>query len=336
VANELEKLSMNYIGEEVNSGNTMVQTKTEYSTALSIQRPRNLMQVVNRCEMEAALAGDDFYYSWKQGSEVIEGLSIQAAMAIARNYGNCAVDAKVQETKDSYIFTGYFIDLETGFNIARPFRQNRQSPKSKTGKEIYTGDRGADIIFQIGASKALRNVILNAMPPYITQSVIEKAKQGVVKKFETLGVVKSAAMIEKKIEALKIPKDIVERAYGVSQSWTIDKIVMIAGALKSIEDGIMRPNEAFGIPDEPVVTNEVSAEAKAKLAEAMKGKTSDYSEIKVEEVDFIDILKTELREKHNLELDKLATANDLVIDQKLAKSLLDNPALLKKYAGKAI
>jgi recombination protein RecT len=82
---------------------------------------------------------------------------------------------------------------------------------------------------------------------------------------------------------------------------------------------------------------EVSAEAKAKLANAMKPiETADCSEIKVEEVDFIDILKTELREKHNLELDKLATANNIVIDQTLAKSLLDNPALLKKYAGKAI
>jgi recombination protein RecT len=94
-------------------------------------------------------------------------------------------------------------------------------------------------------------------------------------------------------------------------------------------------NGDYEEPEEP--KKEVSAEAKAKLANAMKPiETADYSEIKVEGVDFIDILKTELREKHNLELDKLATANDLVIDQALAKSLLDNPALLKKYAGKAI
>jgi recombination protein RecT len=87
--------------------------------------------------------------------------------------------------------------------------------------------------------------------------------------------------------------------------------------------------------DEP--KKEVSAEAKAKLANAMKPiETADYSEIKVETPDFIDILKTELREKNGLELDKLATANSLVIDQDLAKSLLDNPPLLKKYIGKAI
>jgi recombination protein RecT len=94
-------------------------------------------------------------------------------------------------------------------------------------------------------------------------------------------------------------------------------------------------NGDYEEPDEP--KKEISAEAKAKLANAIKPiETADYSEIKVEEVDFIDILKTELREKHNLELDKLATANNIVIDQTLAKSLLDNPALLKKYAGKAI
>ncbi len=86
------------------------------------------------------------------------------------------------------------------------------------------------------------------------------------------------------------------------------------------------------------IKKEVSAEAKAKLANAMKTpiETADYSEIKIETPDFIDILKTELREKNGLELDKLATANNLTIDQDLAKSLLDNPALLKKYIGKAI
>jgi recombination protein RecT len=86
------------------------------------------------------------------------------------------------------------------------------------------------------------------------------------------------------------------------------------------------------------IKKEVSAEAKAKLANAMKTpiETADYSEIKIETPDFVDILKTELREKNGLELDKLATANNLTIDQELAKSLLDNPALLKKYIGKAI
>ena len=103
-----------------------IQTKTSYTTAMQIIRPRNLTVVTQRVLEEASIAGDEFYYSWSQGGSTIEGLTVGAAMAIARNMGNCAVPVTVEETKDTYIFTATFIDLETGFNLQRSFRQNKK------------------------------------------------------------------------------------------------------------------------------------------------------------------------------------------------------------------
>lgn len=223
----------------------MLRTQTQYSTAVQVVRPRNLNIVTNRCLEEAAIAGDEFYYSWSQSGSIVEGLTVGAALAIARNFGNCAVDTKVEETPTSYVFYGAFIDLETGFNIVRPFRQNKQSPKTKTGKDVYSGDRGKDIIFQIGASKAIRNVVLNAVPKWLASKVISKAKENVVGKIEKMGIEKTRTLVLNKINALGIDIKRVEFAYGNSKSWDIEKLVMLMGAIRSIEDGIESPDTIF-------------------------------------------------------------------------------------------
>ena len=222
-----------------------IQTKTSYTTAMQIIRPRNLTVVTQRVLEEASIAGDEFYYSWSQGGSTIEGLTVGAAMAIARNMGNCAVPVTVEETKDTYIFTATFIDLETGFNLQRSFRQNKISPKSKSGKEIYSGERGADILFQIGQSKAIRNVVLNAVPNWLSKKVIEKAKENISKKIEQMGTEKAKAYIIKKAEALKVSLDVIESSFGKMGGWDTVKMVQISGAFRAIEDGFANIQDAF-------------------------------------------------------------------------------------------
>ena len=222
-----------------------IQTKTSYTTAMQVIRPRNLTVVTQRVLEEASIAGDEFYYSWSQGGSTIEGLTVGAAMAIARNMGNCAVPVTVEETKDTYIFTATFIDLETGFNLQRSFRQNKVSQKSKSGKEIYSGERGADIIFQIGQSKAIRNVVLNAVPNWLSKKVIEKAKENISKKIEQMGTEKAKAYIIKKAEALKVGLDVIENSFGKMGGWDTVKMVQISGAFRAIEDGFANIQDAF-------------------------------------------------------------------------------------------
>jgi len=245
---EVETISKyDSVSERAIEGSGLMQTRSPYSTAVQVVKPRNLDMVIKRCEMEAAIAGDEFYYAWKQGGEFIEGPTVGAALAIARNFGNCAVDCKIEETQYAYIFHGAFIDLETGFNLVRPFRQNKQSPKNKEGKDIYKGERGVDIIFQIGASKGIRNAVLNGVPKWLVSKVIKKAKENVVKKISEMGVEKARAMIITKANALKIPIERIEASYGLQKGWDIEKLVMLSGSIRSIEEGIESVDALFPI-----------------------------------------------------------------------------------------
>ena len=226
-------------------GSTMMQTKTQFTAAVQIQEKRDLMIVQERCLQEASIACDDFYYSWEQGGKMIEGVTIGGALAIARNWGNDAVVCRVEELPNSYIFHGDFIDLETGFNLSRPFRQNKQSPKKKSGADIYTGDRGIDIIFQIGASKAIRNVVLNAVPKWLSNKVLAKAKEGVATKIKQMGKEKARQFITDKANAVKVEIENIEENYGLVTGWDVEKMVLIWGGLKAIEDGMEKAEVVF-------------------------------------------------------------------------------------------
>jgi hypothetical protein len=238
----------------------MLQTRSSFQTALSVIRPRNLEVVQRRCEAEAELAGDEFFYSWNQGGESIEGLSVGAALAIVRNFGNCAVEVKVTELPNSYVFDGVFVDLETGFNLVRPYRQNKQSPKTKSGKDVYSGERGIDIIFQIGTSKAIRNVVLNAVPKWITTKVIAKAKKNVVAQYEELGIEKVKGIIFRKAEAQGISRDRIEGVYGKEKVWDIETCVKIGTAIKAVTDGVEKATDLF-----PVISETHTAATETKV-----------------------------------------------------------------------
>ena len=164
----------------------MLRTQTQYSTAVQVIRPRNLQMVERKCLEEAAIAGDSFYYSWKQGGKIIEGLTVGASLAIARNFGNCVVECRVEEQPFSFVFLPAFIDLETGFNLVRPFRQSKETLKRKDGSEVYKEGRGEDVIFQIATSKAIRNVVLNASPKWLNDKVMATAKENVINKIKSM------------------------------------------------------------------------------------------------------------------------------------------------------
>jgi hypothetical protein len=269
----------------VNEG--MIQTRSSYQTAIQVIRPRNLQDVERRCLIEAAMAGDSYYYSWKQGGEIIEGLSVGAALSMVRNFGNCAIECKVVEQPLCYVFEGVFIDLETGFNLIRPFRQNKTSPKKKDGGDVYKGERGTDIIFQIGTSKAMRNAVLNALPKFLADKVFAEAKKNVRSKIETMGIEKAKLMILKKAAALGISQERVEEQYGKEKAWDIEGVIQITSALRAVEDGLEKDIELFPLLEGEQSTKSVSqpkAEETASLLtqpEQTPPATSDTQEMPV-------------------------------------------------------
>jgi len=187
----------------------MQRMQTAYSTAVSVQKPRNLDKVVDNVMREAEFAREDFFYAWGEGKDHIEGNSVGLALTVVREWGNCAIETEVEETSASYVFTAHFIDLETGFTLSRNFRQSKNW--RVYGK--FDDARKDDIRFQIGQSKAIRNVVNNAMPRWLLNQAREKAKESLEKNITKEGI---AIASEKAIAALA--------QYGVSEDRILSKL----------------------------------------------------------------------------------------------------------------
>lgn len=255
----------------IESGGVLRRTQTPFTTAIAVVKPRERNQVINACEDEARIAGDEFYYSWtiktKQGPRLVEGLSVQGALASARNWGNCAVPVDVEETEDAYIFTASFLDMETGFNLQRSFRQRKEQ---NIGSK-YDDARAEDIVFQIGQSKAIRNVILNALPSWLISKVLAKAKENIIEKINTMGL---ATAKQKTIDFLGkygITVERIENKLGKkSSTWMAEDLALLQGAMKTLLAGQESADSLFPEVNQEA-TDKTSQKADAlgkKLAEA--------------------------------------------------------------------
>lgn len=260
--------------EVLQQGGALQKTTSEFTQAIVIQKPRDRNTIIRACEEEAAIAGEEFYYSWtvkaKGGPKLVEGLSVGGALAASRNWGNCAIPCKVDETDTHYIFTASFIDFETGFNLQRVFKQRKE-------QNIGMKDtaRADDITFQIGQSKAIRNVALNAMPSWLTKKMIDKAKEQVIAKITKMGVTVAQKKALEFFQKQGIGIERVEKKMSKNHKhWTAEDLAIIQGAMSSLVNGQESADSLFPeIGEESTVaTNQKKETLKQKIAEKNKKK----------------------------------------------------------------
>lgn len=254
-------------GALVQGSQIMQRVGNQYATAIGVQRPRDLNLVKRKVCQEAELAGESMYYSWsvknQDGSKSsIEGPSIKLAMTIARNFGNCVAGCveEVEDTPSAWIFTGSFIDLETGFNFVRKFRQSKGSKvHMKTDDE-----RKDDIRFQIGQSKAIRNAVIASVPDAIIEQAITAAKSGVTRKIEdAIKVNKLPAVQDAAIAALKklgVDEEAILSRHSIAdrKALTVEHLVLMHGDIRTIQDGVERADALY-----PPVKEEESSQTKS-------------------------------------------------------------------------
>ena len=267
----------------VASGAALQKVQTQFSTAVAIQRPRRRLEVIRACEEEATIAGDDFYYSWtvkaKEGPKLVEGLSVQAALAAARNWGNCGIPCSVEENMNTYIFTATFVDLETGFNLQRTFRQKKNL---NIGKKY--DERAEDIVFQIGQSKAIRNVILNALPSWLTTKMLAKAKENVIEKINKMGIAVAREKTVAFFAKYGVTADRIESKLGGKKvtAWDAEDLALLQGAMNTLISGQESADSLFPVHQETASKAEdVKArfEDKGQLASSEPTKTNDGSDV---------------------------------------------------------
>ncbi len=241
---------------------------SDYYVRKPVDIERDLVIVERRLLAEANLAGEDMYYAWGEGDDRVEGGSIILAMALFRNWGNCVVEQlPMQEMHDAYIFTARFIDLETGSTYDRQFRQS----KKWTVYGRFDAARKEDIRFNIGQSKAARNVILRVLPEYLKNKAIAMAKEGVRERLEKFikdkGIVAAQDLVLDALTKEGVPVERILDHYKIANksALDVDKIVELRGNLRAIQKGEERAEDMYP-PTE--------VEAAAKAARSPEGQRS--------------------------------------------------------------
>lgn len=245
-------------------GATVRQMRLDnYLTAVSVQKPRDKMMVIKEVEFEAELLGEKAYYSWTAGGSMIEGPSVDLAMVMIREWGNCAARADlVAETGTHFLFDGIFMDLEKGITVIRQFRQ----VKENRGKGKMDAERAEDIVFQIGQSKGLRNAICAAMPAWLISKALKKAKQSAAKSMTS----------EKVVEAFNkwgVDQKTLERKLGKAcKRWDEMEMAVLRGIYQSLLDGMTTIDNEFG-DDQAAATVAEAAKAAAPAPKAKENPT---------------------------------------------------------------
>ena len=212
--------------------------------AQQIAIPRDERKILDKIKVLAAAAGADWYYRFPVktkggGTDWIEGPSIKLANDLARLYGNCEVETKVTDLGDSWLIYARFTDYETGFVMTRPFQQRKGQRGMRT-----ENDRALDIAFQIGASKAIRNVITNSLQSF-ADFALDEARNSLAdkigKNLEGWRERCIQRIAERKIELLR-----VERVVGrAAKDWTVPDLARVVAMMQSIADGMTTMDEAF-------------------------------------------------------------------------------------------
>ncbi len=212
---------------------------------------RDEARILQKLAALGAAAGDDWFYRFpvknkNGGKDFIEGASIKLANDVARIYGNCEVDTRVIDLGPSWLIYARFTDFESGYALTRPFQQNKNA--SKMGGDA---DRRLDISFQIGVSKAIRNVVVNALQTFsdfafeaARNSLIDKIGKD-VKKWQ-----------EKTLQGLAnhgVDAQRVEFVIGrAAKDWTAPDLAKIIAMMKAIADGMATIDETFPPKDKQV------------------------------------------------------------------------------------
>lgn len=251
------------------AGQLYIQTQGREVTARKVSVPRNLGKIMADLKVFCARFGDTYVYSWEvndrknQRKTTVEGGTIKLANDLVMLYGNCATDCDVQETATHWVFKAFFIDYEKGVTTSRLFQQRKGQ---ETG--MRDRDRQSDIVFQIGQSKALRNVVLNALSSF-SNYAIEESKRALI---DTLGDEtnrnKAWGFIERVMTEHKIAMIRVEAVVGRKETdWTVRDLARVYQEMRGIHEGLTVADEVYPTEEDAKV---VQADKEAKDTEGRK------------------------------------------------------------------
>ncbi len=255
-------------------GHQLMRVENDSMLAIAIKHPRDESRVLQDALKELDLvpeeAAKSFYdIPYRDTSEegqgqrtMVSGPSIKAAMTLTRRWGNCTVGARcLSEDEDGWDIEGVFIDLESNFRVARPFRVSKWF-RRRSGDVIRLPVNRQLMAFQAGASKAIRNACLAGLPPYLVQGYYNKARAiagGKLDEKATREAIAGAIIAFSKVmmgETAVTTGHLEQYLKKPVAEWLGEDVAGLRGLFNAIADGQVSPAEAFGVAAAPPATDD--------------------------------------------------------------------------------
>ena len=268
------------------AGQVEMRTVGHLITAQKVAVSRNIAKIMQNLKVLCAAAGRNYVYSWpvkdrqNNRTQTIEGGTIKLANDLARTYGNCYLGIEeVVDTGTHWQFKAVFTDLETGFSLSRPFQQSKDK---NIGKGMRDQSRAEDLIYQIGASKALRNVVLNALSTF-ADYMVEESKHSLLDWVHT-NEDKANEFVDGVMDSFSIDIKRIEALIGRERKkWTVKNLVTVMMELRGIKEGMSSPDDSFPslknagrvMAEKQAEQKDVKQEAKPKSEANPKGAKKD-------------------------------------------------------------
>ena len=249
------------------TGGAVDRAAADIVTAQRVAVKRDLPRILKEIDATAEVAAHNFYYQWptknKDGTTgIVEGPSIDCAMALINIWGNCRIEAfPATETQTHWVFMARFTDFEKGVTVIRSFQQRRSQ---RAGGKMDV-ERMEDIAFQIGQSKAMRNAIVAGLKVYADRAV--RAAKASAYAWVEQNVDRAREVVLELATTLRVPVGRMERLQGrKADAWLAPDLIALRSKLLSIQDGFDDIDTAFPAEDEAEAPQQQAETGPAKAA----------------------------------------------------------------------
>lgn len=249
--------------ELLEAGHAVQQIRTNTQMQVSLSQPRDIKKVLQSAVQEAELMGEEFFYLWsvkdKKTGRVsnIDGIGYEGAVMLLRNWKNCTVQIdRVDEDATSWVFHATFVDFESNVSITRSHQMSK-------GWVVYGNlddARKETIRFEIGQSKAIRNVALAGVPKWLQSRSFSAAKDSVKnainKMIKEKGLEFTQTRASEKMFQYGIDEAAICKKFRIEniKALTADHLAVMAGDLSALIAGDMLAQDLYPLQDEKAET----------------------------------------------------------------------------------
>ncbi|MCF0171801.1 MAG: hypothetical protein HUJ87_15005 [Fusobacterium varium] len=227
---------------------------------LAKQFPRDEIEaednILKQCKRknfaEAAL------YSFPRGNELVEGVTIRFAEALARAWGNIQYSVIELETESGVsTMLAYAWDCEKNIKSTRQF-DVALVRDTKSGSYLVKTMRDQYEVKASYAARFLRGCILNLIPNYIVENAIEVVKKTMLEDEETLSIeekrMKTVEFMNLKLQVTK--EDLEEILNCEYNSWTENHIINLRLIYNGIKEGQLKLSDLKNLGKITDITDE--------------------------------------------------------------------------------